>query len=119
MAKKELSAGGRRRLPVHPGEIIGGILKDCRVSQRTAATAMGVSHNALAHVIRGATGISPDMAVRLAVYMHQVGTSEEANLVERTEFWLRLQASFDAHEAATRLKDEVKKIKPCPRPEEQ
>jgi plasmid maintenance system antidote protein VapI len=58
------------------------------------------------------------MAVRLAVYMHQVGQSEEADLVERTEFWLRLQASFDAHEAATRLKNEVKKIKPSPHPED-
>jgi DNA-binding transcriptional regulator YiaG len=48
MAKKERTAGRRKRLPVHPGEIISGILEDCRVSQRTAATAMGVSHNALA-----------------------------------------------------------------------
>lgn len=118
MAKKEISAGRRKVAPLHPGQIIAGILEDVGVSQRAAATAMGVSHNALAHMVRGATGISPDMAVRLAAYMQKAAGNDCVGLVDGTEFWLRLQATYDAHEAANRLKDDVKKIKPCPRPED-
>ena len=41
-----------------PGAVIGDILEDIGVSLRAAAAAMGVSHNALANVVRGDAGVS-------------------------------------------------------------
>ncbi|HYM31821.1 MAG TPA: HigA family addiction module antitoxin [Candidatus Cybelea sp.] len=93
--------------PLHPGAIVGGILEDIGVSVRSAATAMGVSHNALANLVRGDAAITPDMAVRLGAFM--------SNGPEGDEFWLRLQMSYDLWHARKRLKAEAAKIKPAPR----
>lgn len=97
--------------PTHPGEIIGGILEDVGVSVRAAATAMGVSHNALANLVRGDTGVTPDMAVWLGAYM------QNGDLPDAARFWLNLQTSHDLWHAVARLKNDVKVITPCPRPE--
>lgn len=111
--KLEISVPARpsKAPPMHPGEIIGGILEDVSVSVRSAATAMGVSHNALANLVRGDTNVTPDMAVRLGAYM------KNGDLSDAAEFWLRLQLTHDLWHAMARLHDDVKAITPCPRPE--
>lgn len=101
------SPSGRALPPLHPGAVIGGILDDIGVSVRTAAAALGVSHNALANLVRGTSGVSPDMAVRLGAYMR--------NGADGDEFWLRMQMSFDLWHARKRLGSEARKIKPAPR----
>ncbi|HLH94979.1 MAG TPA: HigA family addiction module antitoxin [Xanthobacteraceae bacterium] len=103
MAKSQ-PAPERKRAPSHPGEVIADILEDIGVSARSAAAAMGVSHNALANVIRGDTGVSAEMAVRLGAYM-----------ANGPRLWLDLQSDFDLWHAEAKLKNEVAKIKPAPR----
>ena len=97
----------RTGAPPHPGQHIREILDDVGASVRAAAAAMGVSHNALANVVRGDAGITPDMAVRLGIYMGNGPTGDE--------FWLRLQMEHDLWHARKRLKAAAAKIKPAPR----
>lgn len=103
---KSYPARPRTRAPSHPGEIIGGILEDIGVSQRQAALAMGITPMALGNVINAASGVSPDMAVRLEAYMGNGPTG--------AEFWLRLQGEHDLWHARAKLKEAVKKITPAP-----
>lgn len=107
MAKQSYATGPRRRPPSHPGVIIGSILEDIGVPISAAASAMGVSETDLADLVRGAAAISPEMAVRLKVYM---GNGEHGD-----ELWLRLQADHDLWHARRALKDQVKSITPAPR----
>ena len=103
---RSLPAREPKRAPLHPGEVIGGILEDIEVSVRAAAAAMGVSHNALANVVRGTASITPDMAVRLGAYMANGPTGDE--------LWLRMQMDYDLWHARKRLKGAAAKIDPAP-----
>jgi antitoxin HigA-1 len=99
--------GARTAPPLHPGEIIAGLIEDVGISAREAARSLGVNHQALANVLNGKSAISPEMAVRLQAFM--------ANGDEGAEFWLRLQAEYDLWHARRALKAEIAKIKPAPR----
>jgi addiction module HigA family antidote len=103
----ELPVGERKVPPSHPGQVIGGILEDIGVSVRSAAAAMGVSHNALANLVKGAAAVTPEMAVRLKAYM---GNGDEGDAL-----WLRMQLEHDLWHARQKLKAEVRKIQPAPR----
>lgn len=110
MAKREtksVSARPRKVAPDHPGIAIGHILDDVGLSIREAATMMGVSHNALANLVKGQSAISPEMAVRLQAFM---GNGDDG-----AEFWLRLQAEYDVWHARQKLRDEIARIEPAPR----
>jgi addiction module HigA family antidote len=65
---KEYPARQRKVAPLHPGQVIGGILEDQRISVRAAAKAIGMSHNALANVIAGRSAVTAEMALRLGKY---------------------------------------------------
>lgn len=103
----EFPAGERKIAPSHPGQVIGGILEDIGVSVRSAASAMGVSHNALANLVRGDAAVTPEMAVRLKAYM--------GNGPDGDEFWLGVQMGYDLWHARRKLKADVSKITPAPR----
>jgi addiction module HigA family antidote len=109
-SSKSLPAGPRRVAPSHPGVGIGIIIEDIGLSIREAAMMMGVSHNALANLIKGASAISPEMAVRLGAFMRN-----GENLRSATEFWMRMQLDYDAWHALDKMKAEAKKIKAAPR----
>jgi antitoxin HigA-1 len=113
MAKKSIPAGRRKAPPPHPGESVGDILASCGVSLRTAATMMGISHNALSNLVGGRASITSDMATSLAAFMRN-GSYEDS-----TRFWMRLQMEYDAWHAIERNRERVKAIKPCPRPQEE
>ena len=53
-----------------------------------AAKKLGVSRNTLSRVINGASGISPEMAIKL-----------EAACWSSAEFWLRIQTAYDLEQA--------------------
>ena len=73
---------------VHPGRIIQtGCLGDS-LSVTAAAKKLGVSRNTLSRVINGASGISPEMAIKL-----------EAAGWSSAEFWLRIQTAYDLEQA--------------------
>jgi antitoxin HigA-1 len=71
--------------PPHPGRIVR---QDCieplGLTVTAAAKALGVTRQALNNLVNGKAGISPEMAVRMAVAF---GGS--------AEMWLRLQANYD------------------------
>jgi antitoxin HigA-1 len=70
--------------PAHPGALIQDDIKELGLTVAEAAIGLGVTRQQLYRVIRGESGISPEMAVRLE---KAFGGSAEA--------WLRMQVNHD------------------------
>lgn len=78
--------------PPHPGRIVRQeCLEPLGLTVTGAAAALGVTRQALNNVVNGKSGISADMALRLA---KAFGSSPET--------WLRLQMAHDLAEARKR-----------------
>jgi len=78
--------------PPHPGEIIREeCLKPLGLTVTAAATGLGITRKALSELLNGHTGLSPEMAIRLA---KAFGSSAET--------WLRLQMQYDLWQAEQR-----------------
>ena len=77
---------------IPPGEILlEEFLKPQGIGQADAARRLGVSLNRLNEIILGKRGISADTALRLAQL-----------LKTSPQFWMRLQADWDLHQAMER-----------------
>ena len=77
------------RKPQHPGEFLQTrFLKPLHISQTDLATALGVSRRRVNELINGRRAITPDTAVRLAVYFDNDAA-----------FWMHLQVAWDMHAA--------------------
>ena len=75
--------------PPHPGEFIRQIYLDPnQITGRQLAAKLGVSPSTLNRVLQGASGISPEMALRLA---KALGRSPES--------WLAMQDNHDLWKA--------------------
>ena len=70
--------------PPHPGALVKHELAELGIPVADAATALGVTRQALYNVISGKSGISPEMAIRLA---KGIGSTADG--------WLRMQLTFD------------------------
>jgi antitoxin HigA-1 len=70
--------------PAHPGRIVKNQLAELEIPVAEAARALGVTRQQLYRVINGASGISPEMAVRLA---KGIGSTPET--------WLAMQQAYD------------------------
>mgnify|MGYP001450003411 CR=1 FL=1 len=71
--------------PPHPGEIIrSAYLEHLDMSTRELARHLDVSASTINRLIKGESGISPEMAMRLSICL---GRSPES--------WLRLQDNYD------------------------
>lgn len=71
--------------PPHPGEILRDLcLEPLGISVTDTASALGVSRKTLSAILNGRSGISPEMAIRLA---KAFATSAES--------WLNQQAQYD------------------------
>lgn len=70
--------------PPHPGEGLKDDIEALGLSTAQAAEALGVTRQQLHRVLKGTSGISPEMAVRL-----------EAVIGSNADHWLRLQAAHD------------------------
>ena len=71
--------------PPHPGEIIRELcLEPLGLSVTEAADGLGVSRKTLSTILNGRAGISPEMALRLAIAFD---TSPES--------WLNQQSQYD------------------------
>lgn len=80
--------------PPHPGEFIREIcLKPLNLSVTQAAEHLGVSRKALSELLNGKTGVSPEMALRLA---KAFGTSAES--------WLTQQMHYDLWQVKQKTK---------------
>lgn len=77
------------RNPIHPGRFLETrYLIPLGLTQTEAAQRFGISRRRLNEILQGRRGISPDTALRLALYF---GTD--------VTLWLGLQAAWDAHQA--------------------
>ncbi len=85
MAEKSEAVTGPMASPAHPGELVR---HDCLVplglTVTRGAEVLGVSRKALDNLVNGRAGVSPEMAVRLAVAF---GGSAQA--------WIHMQAAWD------------------------
>jgi addiction module HigA family antidote len=80
--------------PPHPGEFIAEVyLKPNGLSGRELAAKLGVAASTLNRVLTGTSGISPEMALRLA---KALGRSPES--------WLAMQYNHDLWQAKQRVK---------------
>lgn len=77
---------------IPPGEVLlEEFLKPLGIRQADAARRLGISLNRLNEIVLGKRSISADTALRLA---HMFKTSPQ--------FWMRLQADWDLHQAMQR-----------------
>lgn len=71
--------------PVHPGRIVRyDCLEPLGLSVTEGASVLGITRQALNNVVNGKSGISPNMAIRLA---KAFGSTPET--------WLRMQLAYD------------------------
>lgn len=86
--------------PSHPGRIIKAELDALNVSVAEAAERIGVTRQQLHRIVKGESGISPDMALRL-----------EKALGSTADTWLKMQMNFDLAQARLRAPEKaVKKL---------
>ncbi|WP_324083316.1 HigA family addiction module antitoxin [Geomonas sp.] len=70
--------------PPHPGEVIRALcLEPIGISVTEAAKALGVSRKALSSLLNGRTGVTPEMALRLAIAFD---TTPESWLVQQMQY---------------------------------
>ena len=80
--------------PPHPGEFITSVyLEPNSLSGRELAAKLGVAASTLNRILTGASGISPEMALRLS---KAIGRSPES--------WLAMQYNYDLWHARRRVK---------------
>lgn len=96
--------------PPHPGEIIREeCLVPLELTVTRAAQGLGVTRKALSELLNGHSGVSPEMAVRLA---KAFGSSPET--------WLRLQLQYDLAKVESRADSiEVERFKEQRIPEQE
>lgn len=89
----------RSRKPPHPGEFLETrFLKPLAITQTEFAEALGVSRRRVNELVNGRRAITPDTAVRIALYF-----GNEA------AFWMHLQVAWDMHAAMRRVRALVAK----------
>lgn len=80
--------------PPHPGEFIRSVyLEPFGISERSLAASLAVSPSTLNRVIAGKSGVSPEMALRLA---KALGRSPES--------WLAMQDAYDLWQVSRRAR---------------
>jgi addiction module HigA family antidote len=88
------SLGVPARRPPHPGHFLETrFMKPLGISQTELAEALGVSRRRVNELINGKRAITPDTAVRLAMFF-----GNEA------AFWMHLQVAWDMHSAVREVR---------------
>jgi len=87
----------RMHNPPHPGEILKkDVLPELELSVTEAARQLRVTRVALSRILNGKAAISPEMAIRLSVWL---GTSAEV--------WLRMQVAHDLWQAGKKRRPRI------------
>ncbi|HDL64082.1 MAG TPA: addiction module antidote protein, HigA family [Proteobacteria bacterium] len=91
----------RMHNPPHPGEVLRELcLEPLGISVTDAAKALGVARKTLSSILNGHSGISPEMAIRLA---QAFDTSPES--------WMNQQVQYDLWRAELHAKGlKIKKL---------
>lgn len=79
------------KTPPHPGRLVKDEIDALGLSVAKAAEGLGVTRQQLYRVLRGESGISPEMAVRL-----------EAGVGSTADTWLKMQINYDLAEIRKR-----------------
>lgn len=87
----------------HPGEYVQVAIRSRNWTVTYAALALGVSRQALTNLLTGKGGISPEMAIRLAVVMPPVAGDSLQKQVTAMD-WYLIQAKYDLEQAEKQLK---------------
>ena len=87
----------RMHNPPHPGEVLREYLGNTTVTE--AAIKLGVNRVTLSRVVTGSSGISADMAYRLAAAF---GTSPE--------LWAGMQLQYDLYQAGKLKRPRIQKL---------
>lgn len=87
----------RMHNPPHPGEVIREYLGDITVTE--AAVMLGVNRVTLSRVVTGSSGVSADMAYRLA---EAFGTSPE--------LWAGMQLQYDLYQAGKMKRPRIERL---------
>ena len=75
--------------PPHPGEVIRELcLEPLGISVTVAARGLGVTRKALSELLNSKSGVSPSMALRLAIAFDSTAES-----------WLNMQQQYDLYHA--------------------
>lgn len=77
---------GRSATPVPPGDVLAIFLGSCNMTQGRLATALGVGRRTVNEIVGGRRNITPDMAIRLGIYLDT-----------GPEYWLQLQLESSLH----------------------
>ena len=81
--------------PAHPGEILKELcLVPMNLTVPEVARTLGVARKAVSELVNGETGISPEMAIRLAKAFQTTPV-----------FWLNLQLQYDLWHAQQKIGD--------------
>ena len=87
------------RRPPLPGEFLATrFLKPLSITQTDLAQALGVSRRRVNELINGRRAITPDTAVRLAMFFGNDAA-----------FWMHLQVAWDMHEAVRQIRARARK----------
>jgi len=87
---------------IHPGEILKEeFLEPLELSGYRLAKALGVNAQRVSDILLKKSGVSADMAIRLAAFFE---TSPE--------FWMNLQAAYELSSARKLLRKKISRIRP-------
>jgi addiction module HigA family antidote len=90
------------RAPAHPGKFLETrFMTPMGISQQALAEELGISRRRVNELIRGHRSITPDTAIRLAVFF---GTD--------AAFWMGLQMAWDMHHALRAYRQEKGALPP-------
>jgi addiction module HigA family antidote len=91
----------KREIPlIHPGEILlEDFLRPMGITQYRLAKEIGVPQRRIGQICAGQRAITPDTALRLAVFF---GTDAQS--------WVNLQAHYDTEQARVAMEDVLAKI---------
>jgi addiction module HigA family antidote len=92
MAKNGLPA-------IHPGDFLGEILQEMRISQVQFARAIGVSPMRISHILKGARPVTAELALLFGRAFDQ-----------SPHYWLNLQASYDLKTAEASIRKRLASI---------
>ncbi len=88
------------RPPTHPGEVLReDVLPALKLSVSAAARTLGISRQTLHAILKGRSGITPEMAARIG---KMCGNGPR--------IWLDVQNEYDLWHAERRLAGELKRI---------
>src|SRR5664279_1851138 len=92
--KQSAAALGLSRRPPAPGEFLETrFLKPLAITQTELAQALGVSRRRVNELVNGRRAITPDTAVRLAMFFGNDAA-----------FWMHMQVAWDMHAAVRQIR---------------